>query len=133
MNTYAIIENNIVTNIIVADKAFVLNYQGTLVQLGDGISARIGDTYNNGEFISSTPITVPSEVKSALFQSVLFSMGILDLNDKLNDDQKDIYSEAMKSETIQRSSQVCEIIKNVYQTEDSVIDKIFIKASKMDN
>jgi hypothetical protein len=51
MNTYAIIENNVVTNVIVWDGVSPYECSGDLILVPENLSVSIGWEYNNGAFI----------------------------------------------------------------------------------
>lgn len=129
MKTYLIIEDGIVVNAIIADDKFVSTFNGMIVEYPTDKSPKIGDAYVNGEFIVNKP-EVPSEVLVINFQSVLLGMSIIDINDKLTDEEKAVMAECTSSENISRSCQFVDILKRVYNIDNNIMDKIFIMAGK---
>jgi len=56
---YAIIENSIITNIIVADEDFIAQNYSNAIQCPESFS--VGDKYENGEFSHAASIVIEPE------------------------------------------------------------------------
>ena len=62
MKNYAVIENDVVTNVVIGDDEWATSQQLTLVELNDGDGATIGGKYVDGIFYKAKPY--PSWVES---------------------------------------------------------------------
>ena len=69
---YAIVENNVVINVVLADHALNTSFIASE-------TAQIGDSYSNGLFITPTPvIPVPQSVTPAQFRRALNQLDLRD-------------------------------------------------------
>lgn len=78
MGRYAIIETGVVTNVIVADAAFVAQLPGTVIQSN---TASVGDLWNGTTFTAvASENKPPKEVSMDLFVRALDAIGISENN-----------------------------------------------------
>ena len=123
---YAIIENNKIVNIAVADTYLAINW----VQLQDGFG--IGDNYVNGVFSKEIlPIQVPQTITPRQARLILLQYGLLDDIELLIKDNRTVQIWWEYSTDIQRNNEQLLEFAAITGLTDEQLDDMFIKASKL--
>jgi len=78
MTKYAVVDNEIVENVILAEEGFEIEGK-VLVPFGEGCA--IGGTYANGIFtppeLPEPPVVIPDKVSPRQFSTMLYNLGLL--------------------------------------------------------
>lgn len=132
---YAKIENDVVTNVIIADEAYITNQTGTYV-LSD--TANIGDKYVNQQFIkTSPPKEVPQSIAMWQARDVMIKHGILDdVINFINNipdiiERKRAQSKFEFSNTVRRDDSLLNFVATQAGYTKDQIDDWFIEGEKL--
>lgn len=123
---YAIIENNVVVNTVLAESALNASFI-------ESETAQIGDIYSNGEFIKTTPaFQVPSEVSPAQFRRALNQLNYRNMVEaaiaQADQDTKDMWE---YSTTFLRSNPVLIGMAEQLEIDSATLDSVFILAGSL--
>ena len=135
---YAIIKNNIVENIVVADEDYAIS-QGWLI-ISEETSVDIGDTYENGVFSKLTPIVhkiVPEQIAMWQARDIMIKYNFLDdvmlFIDNIPDpvERKRAQSKFEFSNTIKRNDPLLNYVATRAGYSKSQIDDWFIEGDAL--
>lgn len=134
---YAVIENGIVTNVIVADEAFIADYEAHCapyheVHEDDNLIARIGDAYVGGMFItpSQTP-AIPQSITRIQAMKVMKSMGLWDTFKAVIASNQDAQDEWDLATELQRSNKFVAQLMPALSLTSEQLDSLFVQASSL--
>jgi len=127
---YAIIENNIVTNIAKSESALADNWIASE-------TAAIGDSYENGEFIKppASPTPIPAVVSRFQARAALYQAGLLDTVEAIMDlPETDMMAKIAwaDAQEFKRTSPTIAAMAAVIGFTEAQLDDLFISAATLD-
>lgn len=137
MKNYAVIENGIVTNVIVADEAFIADYEAHCapyheVHEDDNLIARIGDEYVGGMFITpSQAPSMPQSITRIQAMKVMKSMGLWDTFKAVIASNQDAQDEWDLATELQRSNEFVTQLMPALNLTSEQLDAMFIQANTL--
>lgn len=132
---YAVIENGIVTNVIVADEAFIADYEAHCapyheVHEDDNLIARIGDAYVGGMFITPSQASpIPQSITRIQAMKVMKSMGLWDTFKAVIASNQDAQDEWDLATELQRSNEFVLALMPILNLTSEQLDELFTQAS----